>query len=206
MPLRRFSGISVSRNRLLPCGWRSVRWVVGGGCPSRLFAAALLLCPSKAKNVSTASGTDSDDDDRQTRQTEHTARHLDGGREALVRPLQLVVRGGHDVESLVVAGRLSNPKPMQKLRPMLTATSSKMSFQSKILRTANAPNTPPTEIEQTIAQALLDLQTNVADLKSELTPLQISAAKEVDVKGGKKAVVIFVPVPQAKAFHKVQQR
>lgn len=89
---------------------------------------------------------------------------------------------------------------------MLTATSSKMSFQSKILRTANAPNTPPTEIEQTIAQALLDLQTNVADLKSELTPLQISAAKEVDVKGGKKAVVIFVPVPQAKAFHKVQQR
>ncbi|RSH82544.1 40S ribosomal protein [Apiotrichum porosum] len=81
-----------------------------------------------------------------------------------------------------------------------------MSFQSKILRTANAPNTPPTEIEQTIAQALLDLQTNVADLKSELTPLQISAAKEVDVKGGKKAVVIFVPVPQAKAFHKVQQR
>jgi hypothetical protein len=82
----------------------------------------------------------------------------------------------------------------------------KMSFQSKILRTANAPNTPPTEIEQQIAQALLDLETNVPDLKSELRQLQISAAKEVDVKGGKKAVVIFVPVPQVKAFHKVQQR
>jgi len=81
-----------------------------------------------------------------------------------------------------------------------------MSFQSKISRSAAAPNTPPTEVEQQIAQALLDLQTNVADLKAELTPLQISSAKEVDVKGGKKAVVIFVPVPQAKAFHKIQQR
>jgi len=37
-------------------------------------------------------------------------------------------------------------------------------------------------------------------------PLQISAAKEVDVKGGKKAIVIFVPVPQLKAFHKIQGR
>ncbi|TXT15765.1 hypothetical protein VHUM_00268 [Vanrija humicola] len=81
-----------------------------------------------------------------------------------------------------------------------------MSFQSKIFRTANAPNSAPTEIEQQIAQALLDLQTNVPDLKAELAPLQISAAREVDVKGGKKAVVIFVPVPQVKAFHKIQQR
>ena len=81
-----------------------------------------------------------------------------------------------------------------------------MSFQSKIARSAAAPNTPPTEVEQQIAQALLDLQNNVADLKSELAPLQISSAKEVDVKGGKKAVVVFVPVPQAKAFSKIQQR
>lgn len=81
-----------------------------------------------------------------------------------------------------------------------------MSYQNKILRTANAPQTPPTEIEQQIAQALLDLEQNVPDLKSELRQLQISEAREVDVKGGKKAVVIFVPVPMAKAFHKVQQR
>ncbi|KAK4687804.1 small subunit ribosomal protein S7e, partial [Tremellales sp. Uapishka_1] len=81
-----------------------------------------------------------------------------------------------------------------------------MSFQSKILRTANAPTTPASEIEQQIAQALLDLESNVPELKSELRQLQISAAKEVDVKGGKKAVVVFVPVPQVKAFHKVQQR
>ena len=57
-----------------------------------------------------------------------------------------------------------------------------------------------------MCQALLDLENNVNDLKAELRPLQISAAKEVDVKGGKKAIVIFVPVPQLKAFHKIQGR
>lgn len=81
-----------------------------------------------------------------------------------------------------------------------------MSWNNKIARTANAPRTAPSEIEQQIAQALLDLETNVPELKAELRQLQISAAKEVDVKGGKKAVVVFVPVPMAKAFHKVQQR
>lgn len=80
------------------------------------------------------------------------------------------------------------------------------SYTTKIQRTANAPTTPPSEIEQTVAQAILDLESNVPELKSELQILQISAAKEVDVKGGKKAIVIFVPVPMLKAFHKVQQR
>ena len=89
---------------------------------------------------------------------------------------------------------------------LLSSPSSAMSYQTKILRTANAPLTPPSEIEQQIAQALLDLENNVPDLKSELRQLQISAAKEVDVKGGKKAVVVFVPVPMVKAFHTIQQR
>lgn len=43
-------------------------------------------------------------------------------------------------------------------------------------------------------------------MKADIRPLQISAAREVDVKGGKKAIVIFVPVPQLKAFHKIQGR
>ncbi|KAI6010497.1 40S ribosomal protein S7 [Pisolithus marmoratus] len=81
-----------------------------------------------------------------------------------------------------------------------------MSVAVKILRTANAPNTAPDETETSVAQALLDLETNVPELKSELRPLQISAAREVDVRGGKKAIVVFVPFPQLKAFHKVQQR
>ncbi|KAF9647042.1 40S ribosomal protein S7 [Thelephora ganbajun] len=82
-----------------------------------------------------------------------------------------------------------------------------MSLQhKKILRTANAPTTPPDETELKVVQALIDLENNVPDLKTELRSLQISAAREVDVRGGKKAIVIFVPVPQLKAFHKVQLR
>ncbi|KAF8803757.1 40S ribosomal protein S7 [Phlegmacium glaucopus] len=85
--------------------------------------------------------------------------------------------------------------------------SSKMStVNSKILRTANAPTTAPDEIERNVAQAMIDLENNVPELKSELRALQISAAREIDVRGGKKAIVVFVPVPQLKAFHKVQQR
>ncbi|PPR02467.1 hypothetical protein CVT24_002016 [Panaeolus cyanescens] len=80
------------------------------------------------------------------------------------------------------------------------------SINSKILRTANAPTTSPDEIEKSVAQALIDLENNVPELKSELRALQISAAREVDVRGGKKAIVIFVPVPQLKAFHRIQQR
>ena len=61
-------------------------------------------------------------------------------------------------------------------------------------------------VELTVAQALYDLETSVADLKADLRPLQISAAKEIEVGAGKKAIVIFVPVPQLQAFHKIQQR
>jgi small subunit ribosomal protein S7e len=81
-----------------------------------------------------------------------------------------------------------------------------MSLQHKIHRTANAPTSAPDETESAVAQALIDLENSVPDLKSELRPLQISAAREVDVRGGKKAIVVFVPVPQLKAFHKVQAR
>lgn len=80
------------------------------------------------------------------------------------------------------------------------------SINAKIFRTANAPGGAPSETETLVAQALLDLESNVPELKAELRPLQFSAAKEVDVKGGKKAIVIFIPVPQLKAFHKIQQR
>ncbi|KAI0750879.1 40S ribosomal protein S7 [Daedaleopsis nitida] len=81
-----------------------------------------------------------------------------------------------------------------------------MSVQHKIFRTANAPKTAPDETETAVAQAIIDLENSAPELKTELRPLQISAAREVDVRGGKKAIVIFVPVPQLKAFHKVQQR
>ncbi|KAL9934619.1 hypothetical protein V8E36_006394 [Tilletia maclaganii] len=80
------------------------------------------------------------------------------------------------------------------------------SVQNKIIRTANAPSGAPTETETLVVQALIDLENNVPELRSELRPLQISAASEIDVRGGKRAIVVFVPIPQQKAYRKVQQR
>jgi len=70
----------------------------------------------------------------------------------------------------------------------------------------SAGSAPANDIELQVAQALYDLETNVTELKKDLRPLQISTAKEVDLSGGKKAIVIFVPVPLLKSFHKIQQR
>ncbi|KAK7736954.1 ribosomal protein S7A [Cytospora paraplurivora] len=64
----------------------------------------------------------------------------------------------------------------------------------------------PSELETSIAGALYDLESNTADLKAALRPLQFVSAKEIEVGHGKKAIVIFVPVPSLQGFHRVQQR
>ncbi|RMX42611.1 hypothetical protein pdam_00024937, partial [Pocillopora damicornis] len=61
----------------------------------------------------------------------------------------------------------------------------------------------PNELEKSVSEALLELELNSTDLKSQLRELYISGAKEVDV-GGRKAIVIFVPVPQIRSFQKIQ--
>ncbi|KAJ7283471.1 ribosomal protein S7e [Mycena rebaudengoi] len=87
-----------------------------------------------------------------------------------------------------------------------------MSAANKILRTANAPTTSPDETELSVAQALIDLENNVPELKAELRPLQISAAREVDCPWRKKGHRHLCPrppvegIPQGPAEKKFSDR
>lgn len=63
----------------------------------------------------------------------------------------------------------------------------------------------PSDLENQVAQTLLDLETN-SDLKTQLRLLYITGAREVDVHGGKKAIIMFVPVPQLRSFQKFQSK
>jgi small subunit ribosomal protein S7e len=62
------------------------------------------------------------------------------------------------------------------------------------------------QLEQSVAQALHELETNVNELKAELRPLHLVGAREIDVVGSRKAIVLFVPFPQLKAYRKIQTR
>lgn len=64
----------------------------------------------------------------------------------------------------------------------------------------------PTELEEQVAKALVELEITSKDLAADLRDLFITAAKEVDVDGGKKAIVIFVPFKLYKRFQKIQSR
>merc|ERR1712038_1145352 len=61
------------------------------------------------------------------------------------------------------------------------------------------------ECEQAIGLALMELESN-SDLKAQLRELYIRSAQEVEIGKGKKAIVVFVPVPQLRQFQKIQVR
>ncbi|KAJ6926584.1 40s ribosomal protein s7 [Populus alba x Populus x berolinensis] len=64
----------------------------------------------------------------------------------------------------------------------------------------------PTEFEETVAQALFDLENTSSDLKSDLKDLFINSAVQIDVAGNRKAIVIYVPYRLRKAYRKVHLR
>ncbi|EPY78277.1 hypothetical protein CB1_001108026 [Camelus ferus] len=54
------------------------------------------------------------------------------------------------------------------------------------------------EFESSISQALLGM-----NLKAQLQKLKITVAKEIEVYGSQKAIVIFVTVPQLNSFQRI---
>uniref|UniRef100_UPI00398E8FFA small ribosomal subunit protein eS7-like n=1 Tax=Pristiophorus japonicus TaxID=55135 RepID=UPI00398E8FFA len=51
-----------------------------------------------------------------------------------------------------------------------------------------------------------DKKINKIRVKAQLWELNITVAKEIEVGSGRKAIIIFVPVPQLKSFQKIQVR
>merc|ERR1712226_1331729 len=51
----------------------------------------------------------------------------------------------------------------------------------------------PDAFEESVAQALFDLEANNAELKSDLKDLYITSAREIDVSGSRKSIIIHVP-------------
>ena len=49
-------------------------------------------------------------------------------------------------------------------------------------------------------------QMSATEIKADLRDLYITAAKQVELTGGKKAIIIFVPYRLLRAYHKIQPR
>ncbi|KAM0953167.1 putative ribosomal protein S7e [Dioscorea sansibarensis] len=64
----------------------------------------------------------------------------------------------------------------------------------------------PTEFEDSVAQALFDLENSNQELKSDLKDLFINSAVQFDISGNRKAVVIHVPFRLRKAYRKIHVR
>eukprot|EP00878_Enallax_costatus_P038504 GHUV01043779.1.p1 GENE.GHUV01043779.1~~GHUV01043779.1.p1 ORF type:complete len:152 (-),score=51.10 GHUV01043779.1:163-618(-) len=89
-------------------------------------------------------------------------------------------------------------------RRHLAATAARMfTARKKIVKEKGAE---PDDFEESVAQALFDLEATNNELKSDLRDLYITAAKEIDVAGSRKAIIVHVPYRLLKNFHKIQQR
>ncbi|KAL9261978.1 Small ribosomal subunit protein eS7-like protein [Drosera capensis] len=69
-----------------------------------------------------------------------------------------------------------------------------------------AEGADPSEFEETVAQALFDLENTNSELKSDLKDLFINSASQIDISGGRKAVVVHVPYRLRKAYRKIHVR
>ena len=95
----------------------------------------------------------------------------------------------------------SNPMPVVARAERLTHESffpSSPRFASRVIQGVS-----PDSFEESVAQALFDLEATSAELKGDLRDLYIMSAKEVDTTDGRKAVIIHVPFRLRKGFQKM---
>jgi len=62
------------------------------------------------------------------------------------------------------------------------------------------------ELEKEVAKAFSEIEKNASDIKSDLEVLHFVAAKELSIPGGKKAIILFVPLKLLQNYRKVQVR
>jgi len=66
----------------------------------------------------------------------------------------------------------------------------------------------PTELEEEVAKALFDIEVSPSsgDIKTDLRDVYISAAKEIEVKQNKSAIIVYFPYRVWKNVKKIQRR
>lgn len=75
---------------------------------------------------------------------------------------------------------------------------------AKPSKTAAAQPSSSDSLDKSVAKALYDIQTTNTSLSADLRPLQFHSAREVELGSQRKAIVLSVPVPQLKAWRRVQ--
>ena len=79
-------------------------------------------------------------------------------------------------------------------------------YKAKLFKTISAN---PSVIEESVAQALFEVENGVADLKADLKDLYVANAREIEttVKGKKKNVVIlYVPFANLRTVHRISAK
>ena len=64
----------------------------------------------------------------------------------------------------------------------------------------------PDAIEQQVASELFQIEMSASEIKADMKDLYFSAAKEIEVGDGRKAIIIFVPFKLLKFFQKIHPR
>jgi small subunit ribosomal protein S7e len=78
--------------------------------------------------------------------------------------------------------------------------------QQQQLKVVKRKGRTPSELEKEVAKAFSEIEKNASDIKSDLEALHFVAAKEISIPGGKKAIIVFVPLKLLQNYRKVQVR